>query len=330
MPQQAKRFVALAAAGAMLAGCANMNGPLAADPADSCGTYVTQLNSTGDYFTGDILRGAAVGAVTGGVVGGLASGNWRGALIGAGVGAAVGAAGGYLSALQQQNRDQAALNAQLAGDLGRENEGLDRTQIAFNQLMDCRFQQAEAIRRDARDNKLPRDVAQSRMADLRTRTQRDIEGARQISGRVGTRAAEFDTAVDAVSPGAVAAAKGRRVGRPVTTRAPTAVAVRLRPDAGAPTIAEVKPRDQVTLRPSSTPGFARVESNGQTIGYAETRSFGAAARGVASPIASPGAAGGSGDVRSLAASNIARRENFQDSVATASAAASGSGFELAG
>ncbi|WP_376092396.1 hypothetical protein ACE7GA_23570 [Roseomonas sp. CCTCC AB2023176] len=245
------------------------------------------------------------------------------------MGAAVGAAGGYLAALQQQGRDQAAINAQLAGDLGRENEGLDRTQIAFNQLMDCRFQQAEAIRREFRDNKMPQDVAQARMAALRARTQQDIQIAQTITQRVGTRAAEFDTAVDAVSPGAVAAAKARRVGRPVTARAPAPVVVRLRPDASAPRVAEVKARDTVTLRPSSTPGFAAVESGGQTIGYAETRAFGAAARGVASPAPGPVASGGS-DVRSLAASNIARRESFQESVATASAATSGGGFELAG
>lgn len=321
MPGFANRLVALTAAGAILAGCQAPGTTAAVDPSDACSQYVVQLNSTGEYFTGDILAGAAVGAVTGGVVGGLASGNWRGALIGAGVGAAVGAAGGYLNALQRQNQNQAGINAQLAGDLGRENQGLDRTQIAFNQLMSCRFQQADAIRSAVREGRLSRDQGQAQMAALRGRTQSEIQVAQTISGRVGTRAAEFDTAVDSVSPGAVAAAKSRRT---VTARATAPVDVRLTPDASSPKVAQVRARENVTLRPTSTPGVAAVVSNGQTVGFAETRSFAGAGRTLAAPAAS-----GGGDVRSLAASNIARRETFQDSVATASAAASGGGFELA-
>ncbi|WP_376092393.1 hypothetical protein ACE7GA_23565 [Roseomonas sp. CCTCC AB2023176] len=78
MPNRAHRLVAFATAGALLAGCAGVNDRIGADDGDACRQYLVQLDSTGNYFAGDILRGAAVGAVTGGVVGGLASGNWRG------------------------------------------------------------------------------------------------------------------------------------------------------------------------------------------------------------------------------------------------------------
>ena len=91
-----------------------------------------------------------------------------------------------------------------------------------------------------------------------------------------------------------------------------------------PLVGRVAARETVTARPARS-GYALVSSNGQA-GYAETRALGAPR--LASVPPPPAASGG--DVRQLAAGNIARREGFNESITTASAAASGGGFELAG
>src|SRR5690348_16702211 len=109
---------------------------------DSCRAQLVALDSTGDFFGADILKGAGIGALGGALAGGLISRNWQGALIGAGVGAATGAAVGYWQALQQRNQDQSVMMSQVQGDISRENAEIDRTQLAFDQLMDCRFRQA--------------------------------------------------------------------------------------------------------------------------------------------------------------------------------------------
>jgi hypothetical protein len=109
------------------------------------------------------------------------------------------------------------------------------------------------------------------------------------------------------------------------------VPLRLRPEPGAPEVAQIQASQAVQLRPAQG-GFALVETAGGQRGYAPAESF---TRGGGAPVrlapvgpAAPAAAG-TGDVRSLAASNIAQRDNFTESVRNAEAAASGGGFELA-
>lgn len=330
MPSRSHRAVAAVTAAAMLAGCVSTRaGRIGSDDGmDACRTQLVALDSTGDFFAEDILKGAALGAVTGAVLGAAITGRWQGALIGAGAGLAAGAAGGYLSALQQRNADQAALNASLASDLSRENAQLDRTQIAFNQLMDCRFNRAQQIREAYAAGRLPQNVADAQMADLRARTQRDIALARTINERIGTRGAEFDTAIEAVAPGtknSVLAAKSGAT--PVSTRTAAVVPLRLRPDPSSPVIGTVPARETVQVKPA-TGGFAQVQSASGRVGYADASAF----RGtpaVRAGGADPASFSGGGDVRTLAASNIARRENFTDAVSTAERAASSGGFELA-
>jgi hypothetical protein len=328
-------MVALATSAVLLAGCVSTReGRIGVDDGmDACRAQVVALDSTGNFFAEDILKGAAIGAISGAALGAVISGNWRGALIGAGAGAAAGAAGGYLVALQRQTADQAALNATLASDLERENAQLSRTQVAFNQLMDCRFFRAQQIREAYRQGRIPQAVAAAQMADLRARTQRDIQLAQTIDQRIGTRGAEFDTAIESVSPGVKSAAMARKAGvAVVTAQARSPVVLKLRPDSSAPAVGQVEARQTVTLRPAA-PGYAFVEAEGGTaVGYAETSAFSGGTRANGAPVRlasaiSPTAAT-PGDVRSLAASNIARREEFTDSVQAAQRAASGSGFEL--
>ena len=337
MPSRSHRLVAFATSAVLLAGCVSTRASRigADDGMDACRPQLVALDSTGDFFAEDILKGAAFGAVTGAVLGAAIGGDVRGALIGAAAGAATGAAGGYLYALQQRSADQAALNASLASDLERENAQLDRTQVAFNQLMDCRFNRAQQIRQAYREGRLPKDVAAAQMAELRARTQHDIALARQINERIGTRGAEFDTAIESVAPGVKSRVIAAKSGAPpVAARARTPVVVMLRPEPGAPEVGRVAPRQTVQLRPAA-PGYALVEADGQPVGYAETSAFSTAGgRGGGAPVRLAAAtptpvAASSGDVRSLAASNIARREGFADSVRTAESATAGGGFELA-
>ncbi len=332
MPSRSHRAVALVTAASLFtAGCVSTRaGRIGADDGmDACRAQVVALDSTGDFFAEDILKGAAAGALTGALIGGLATGRWQGALIGAGAGLVAGAATGYLVALQQRNADQMQLNAAIANDLSRENAQLDRTQIAFNQLMDCRFNRAQQIREAYRQGRLPQGVAQAQMADLQARTGRDIQLAQTINQRIGTRGAEFDTAIEAVAPGTkdtVMAGKSRVA--TVSTRTAAVVPLRLRPDPSSPIIGTVPAAQTVQVRPS-TGGFAQVSAPSGQTGYAEVSSFRGtpAARLTSAPDpASMGSSGG--DVRTLAASNIARRENFTESVGSAQRAAA-SGFELA-
>ena len=161
------------------------------------------------------------------------------------------------------------------------------------------------------------------MAELRGRMQRDIAIARQINEKIGTRGAEFDTAIEAVAPGTRNEVAARAVAPPVpaTPRAP--VPLRIRPEPEAPEIARVAAREPVTVRPA-TGNFALVETSSGIRGYAPAASF-----PTRRPAAPPARPAGDGSFRELAASNIAKRDNFSESVANAERATQGQGFELA-
>lgn len=328
MPVQARRAVAVFTSLSLLAGCATpltRDGRIGADDGtDSCRTQLVALDSTGNFFGEDILKGAALGAVGGALLGGAIGQNWRGAAIGAAAGAAAGAAGGYLYAQQQRNQDQASLRASIASDLERENAELDRTQLAFDQLMDCRFSQAQQIRASVANGSLDRATGQAQMAQLRERTQREIALAQTISQNVNKRGAEFDTAVETISPGTTKAALAAREVPLRSVQVSRATSIRLRPDAASPEIGTVAARQSVQARPASG-NFALVETTNGQRGYVTTDSF-ASRRALGTPRVTP--TGVSGDARSLAASNIARRDNFAESVTQAQTAAA-SGFELA-
>ena len=328
------RAVASLTAAAMLAACVNTQaGRIGADDgSDACRTQVVALDSTGDFYGESIIRGAAIGAASGALLGGLiaaASGRGRdvmaGAAIGALAGGAIGGATGYYGARQQQASDQASLNLAIAGDLASENASLDRTQIAFNQLMDCRFATAQRTRENLKAGRITRPQAEAQMTDVRARTQRDIQVAQTINTSIGRRGAEFDTAIENVAPGVKEQTLARnRGGAFVPVRARATVPLRLRPDAISPEIAQVSARQNVTLRPGSN-GFALVETSSGLRGYAPAGAF-PEARNLGSR---PAVAADEGDVRSLAASNVARRDNFAESVGNAERLAAGQGFELA-
>jgi hypothetical protein len=328
------------------------------DGADPLRMQLVALDSAGNFVAEDLVSGAAIGAVSGGLIGGLAPDDWRGALIGAGVG---GAAGGYLVALQRQNADQQSLVRKLTSDIDRENLAIDRTQAAFDQLLDARFMTAQRIRESFLAGRVDRAVAQAQLAEVQRRLRSDVALARQISERISSRGGEFDTALEAVQPGVKQQVAGARVSQPVPATPRVAnVTLKLRPDGTSPTLGQLAGPDGVTVKPA-TGGYVLVEGPGGVRGFAPASQF--AARGVnlaqgsapppPTPVAlsieppmpwqtqppeptarqRPGtrlAAASPQEpfARQLAASTIMRRDNFADSVANAQQVAEGPWFEL--
>jgi len=317
------RATAVFAASLMLAGCVSTQaGRIGSDDGrDACRPQLLALDSTGDFYGEQILQGAAVGALTGALVGGLATGRWQGALIGAAVGGAGGAAVGYYAALQRQAGDQQALVLQLSGDLGRENAQLDRTLVAFNGLMDCRLNAADQIRLTVRNGRLDRSTAQAQLTEIRARFINDVALAQSINGRIAARGAEFDTAIDASVPGGKAAIQTASLRRPPVRVAPRRpVDIKFSPSPTSASIGTVAAGSVVAVRPGP-PGFTEVQTASGVRGYAPADAF-PTQRGTVAPEARDG------DVRSLAATNISRRENFAASVNNAERLAQAGGFEL--
>ncbi|MEO3473354.1 SH3 domain-containing protein [Roseomonas sp. CAU 1739] len=319
----------------MLAGCSTQMGRIGADDGrDACRAYVVQLDSTGDFYGEDIVRGAAIGAGTGAIAGGLlAAATGRrgsdilaGAAIGALAGGVVGGVGGYIAARQRQSQDQGGLVQAVGGDLRNENRQLDATQLAFNQLVDCRVNTANRIRADVRSGRMSRDQGLTLMSYQRDLMRRDVALAQQINQKIGTRGGEFDTAIETISPGVKGQVQARRAVTATPTTARVSAPIRIRPDAGAAEVGQLSRNESVTVSPAQG-NFARVETSSGVVGYVPASSVGV--RGLGTPEASVGGRGQDGEFRQLAASNIARRDNFSESVATADRLAQGQGFELA-
>jgi hypothetical protein len=331
------RITSVLAVAGFQAGCAQ--GPITSqasrigtdDGTDSCRTQVVALDSTGNFFGEDILKGAATGALAGGLAGALIGHNYKDALIGAAVGGAAGAATGYWVALQQQNRDQASLYGQVTGDLSRENAQIDKTQFAFDRLMDCRFRQAQEINAQYRAMQIDRPTAEARMTIVRQHVQRDIGLAKQIDQQIVNRGQQFDVAADNIAPGTTAAI-AVKAPPPRTASIKQPAALKLRPDPASPDIGQLAAKQPVTVT-DSRDGYALVRTSTGELGYAPTSALQTPsqnARGVkAQPAATTTPASDSNDIRTLDGSNAARRDGFAQSVAVSEQAAN-TGFEVAG
>jgi hypothetical protein len=304
------------------------------DGTDSCRAQLVALDSTGNFFGAAILQGAAMGAgagaLAGGLIGGLATGNWRGAAIGAlagGVtGGVIGGSTAYWNSLQQQRMDQTSLYSQVSLDLERENAQIDKTQLAFDQLVDCRYRQAQAINHDYLTHRIDRATAEAAMTLVRQRAARDVALAKMINQQIQDRGGQFGVAAGNVDPSATAAiaAASQPMSQPAVVR--LAAPIKLRPEPTAPDIAQVKPREQVTVS-SGRNGYALVQTASGHQGYVSASDLQAAggSRSISVPTASPVST--SSDVRTLAGSNAARRDDFAQSVAVTEKAQA-SGFEL--
>ncbi len=329
----ARTAMSLLVSAAMLTGCApgqfstqaSRIGP--DNGTDSCRPYLVALDSTGNYFGADILTGAAAGAAGGAALGAIFGQNLRSALIGAAAGAAAGAATGYWMALQKQSQDEAVLASRVSSDISRDNVQIDRTQEAFNQLTDCRVRQANAIRTDYQAGRIDRPTAVARLEVVKQRAMHDAEVGQRIEGKIQDRSAQFQDAADHLSPGtsaAIAAADRPPSSQPATLR--QAAPLTMRPDASAPAFASLPPGGAVTVTGASG-GYALVQTPNGERGYTP---FSDLSGPGANPNAqSPPQVNGGGEVRTLAGSNAARRDQFAESVSVASHNAA-NGFDLSG
>lgn len=337
--RSAHRGVALVTVLAVLNGCA-ANGGLntqtsrigSDDGSDSCRQQLVALDSTGDFYGEDILKGAVIGGLLGAASGALIGGDARGAAIGAAAGVAAGAAAGYWTAVRQQQHDQAGMFAQVQGDLSRENAQIDRTQLAFDQLMDCRFAQARQINLLYTQHQIDRPTAVAQMAVVRQRAQRDLAYAKQLDTKIAQRGQQFDVAADNVAPAASStpafvSAQSAPL-KPATVR--RASTLKLRPDPAAPDVVQVAAKEpvQVTVKRGD---YALVQTGAGVRGYAPVADLQQTSGSRSVPVNVPSAptvASGS-DVRTLDGSNAARRDAFSQSVAVSETAVA-SGFEVAG
>lgn len=333
-----RRGVTVVAVAGLLCGCApgamttqsQRIGP--DDGTDTCRPQVVALDSTGNFFGADILQGAAVGAgigaLSGGLIGGLATGNWRGAAFGAlagGVaGGVIGGSNAYWQALQKQQMDQASLYSRVSLDLDHENVQIDKTQLAFDQLADCRYRQAQDINAAYLAHRIDRTSAEAAMAQVRQRAAKDLQLARLINQQMQDRGQQFQVAAGNVDPAAAAAmSASARAPQQATLR--SAAPLKLRPDPAAPDVAQLKPSEPVTVTPGRN-GYALVETSSGARGYVSATDLqGPGRRSISVASTTPAAA--SSDIRTLAGSNAARRDDFAQSVAVTEKAEA-SGFEL--
>jgi len=174
------------------------------------------------------------------------------------------------------------------------------------------------------EKRLTLEQGRARMAQIRAWTERDIALARQINARIETRGAEFEAAEN-LQPGTKSQIAAQKAAAPAARQAVTtqATPVRLRPDPAAPEIAQLAPHETVTVT-GGRDGFALVETPSGMRGYAPADTL---RIGTASVVTPRSVVSGGTDVQTLAATNVAKRDNFSQSVQVAERAAA-SGFEL--
>lgn len=302
----------------------------AIDPNDACGRQRANLDLARGLFAGAVIAGAAGGAAIGGglaprrggviiVPGSVAV---AGAIIGAAAGAAAAdAAADYLAERRRAAPDDATLRQAVAADIERENANLDLARNAAEFLLDCRLRAAADIRAAVADGTLTSAAAAPRLGALRAATADDAALAREIAARIAARDAELVPAMEALAPGARAEGADTAPALESTTSLP--LPLRARPDATAVRVATLPAGTQVALRASRDPDFVAVERpGGARLGYVPAASFGAGAPSRRTPRAEEA-------LRFLAATNVARRDNFAETVGDLSRAAEGQGFELA-
>lgn len=207
--------------------------------------------------------------------------------------------------------------AELEAELERENAALERLQIAFDALLYCRWTEVRVIRAETPPAALP-----ARLQEAQGRMQRDLDQAERTRAAITARAARIDQSVEAVAPGTRTALAARRAADAALPRAVASapVPLRVRPEADAPIVGRLIAGAEVSLRPAAG-GFAYADGGPALRGYAPGNAF------TLQPAATPAAAGAS-RLRSLAATNIARRDAFAQSLELAGRPGAG-GFEPA-
>jgi len=192
-----------------LPGCANLPVANFENPDDPCYQERKGLAAHQSYFTGDIIKGAAIGAIGGVVTGALAAAATgkdigTGMAIGAVAGAVVGGIGGYYNALQrQQGQTPNAFYSTLLNDVQEENRRIQAINQSLDQLLACRKRQAAGIRVAYKHKRIDRSTGEQGLAELRLRIQEDLEVANSLRAGLGNRANDLQFASLKAAPGRI-------------------------------------------------------------------------------------------------------------------------------
>jgi len=303
------------------------------DGRDPCRQELVDFDASGVFFTTSII--AAAGGLAAGIMG------RRPGIIGgiAAMSIAVATASvGYLAQRRRDARSEEELNQTVASDLDRENQGLDRTQQAFDRLAECRARQAQQVRQQQREGAITAETARERLGVIRSYAEQDIRVSQSIQRDIDRRGGDFDSAMQELAPDVRQAAAAAPPRPAVPARAQRSVALRLRPQPSSTAVAELPASQPVQLRPAPIEGIVRVETpQGQPLGYAPAADFAVAGgpaqmRALAVPaVAVPpppaGASPAVQQVRFLAATNLAKRDNFRDSIREVETVLVRGGFE---
>ncbi len=119
----------------------------------------------------------------------------------------------------------------MVGDMDREQQALDKAQVAFNALVDCRRANARQINADLREGKITREQATLQMNRVRQLADQDIAIAKRINARVDERTGNYVYATE------------QATGTPLPTPAPTMAAAPA-PAPSAPAAAPPRPAAQ--------------------------------------------------------------------------------------
>src|SRR4029077_5493728 len=140
-------FCLLLALALLLPSCAEMSPRYAGfvgDSADPCRSQRVVLAETDNFFAESIAAGAVTGALLGVGIAVLSGRRDAGTLVGSAVvGGVAGGAAVYWLGRRQQAKNDEVLYASMVQDLRTENAQIDRTQLAFDQLVQCRRQEAD-------------------------------------------------------------------------------------------------------------------------------------------------------------------------------------------
>lgn len=198
MSKRLLRALAVCALGATLGGCEAAQNLL--DTNDVCHDQRAALRSYGDYFAQDMLVGGAIGAVTGAVVGVVTHQSTATTMGLAAGGLAIGAGAGYWAAVEQKNADMAARERQVTSDIKADNAKIDGAQAAFNKLVQCRRQEATALRTDVKAGRISQTDGQKQMADIRSRYEGDVALGKQVGANIATHSADLEFANEQLKP----------------------------------------------------------------------------------------------------------------------------------
>lgn len=239
----------LVALGLVLSSCAQQGGVAAASTAadDVCRPQRLALDDSQQFFAGDIVKGALIGAV-GGALSGFIFGGGGSQSVATGViaGTAAGAFAGYWTSLQNQGGSHSDLISRMVGDMDREQQALDKAQVSFNALVDCRKANARQINADLREGKITREQATLQMNRVRQLSDQDIAIAKRINARVDERTANYVYATEQATGAPVTAAA------PAPSPAPTASAPAAAPPRPAAQQASVTSGDNAAVRQSAS------------------------------------------------------------------------------